>query len=130
MRFVADLFEEGGEDLRALPLTERRGTAALVPRVDLPHPASRRSWRRPTGWPGRRETSRERGVEGLMLKRRDAAYGAGRVRGLVEVEGGPLHHRHRRLRPARPGAARPSTPTTPAVIEEGELVPVAKAYSA
>lgn len=137
VRFVAyDLLEEGGEDLRALPLAERRARlAALVPRVDLPHLGLAPIVEAPD-WEGLaalRETSRERGVEGLMLKRRDGAYGAGRVRGpwwkwkvdpftidtvLVYAQRG--HGRRASL----------YTDYTLAVwSEEGELVPVAKAYS-
>ena len=137
VRFVAyDLLEEGGEDLRALPLAERRARlATLVPRVDLPHLGLAPIVEAPD-WEGLaalRETSRERGVEGLMLKRRDAAYGAGRVRGpwwkwkvdpftidtvLVYAQRG--HGRRASL----------YTDYTLAVwSEEGELVPVAKAYS-
>ena len=85
--------------------------------------ASRRSWRRPTGRPrGAARDLRERGVEGLMLKRRDAAYGATACAALVEVEGGPLHHRHRpRLRPARPRPPRPLHRLHPrGLSEEGE----------
>ncbi|MEC8494444.1 MAG: ATP-dependent DNA ligase, partial [Planctomycetota bacterium] len=137
VRFVAyDLLEEGGEDLRTLPLAERRARlAALVPQVDLPHLGLAPIVEAPD-WEGLaalRETSRERGVEGLMLKRRDAAYGAGRVRGpwwkwkvdpftidtvLVYAQRG--HGRRASL----------YTDYTLAVwSEEGELVPVAKAYS-
>ena len=45
--------------------------------------SSRRSSRRRAGRSCKtlRASSRERGVEGMMLKRRDAAYGVGRVRG-------------------------------------------------
>jgi DNA ligase 1 len=79
-----DLLEQAGEDLRARPLAERRrrleslglslatssiGTSALLDTA--------------AGWPGLarlRDAARERGVEGLMLKRADAAYGIGRTR--------------------------------------------------
>ena len=79
-----------------------------------------------------RSTSRQRGVEGLMLKRRDAPYGAGRPRGdwwkwkvdpftldvvLVYAQRG--HGRRASL----------YTDYTLAVWDDGELVPVAKAYS-
>lgn len=137
VRFVAyDLLEEDGEDLRALPLAERRERlASLVPRVDLPHlglapVVEAEDW---AGLAALRETSRARGVEGLMLKRRDAAYGAGRVRGpwwkwkvdpftidtvLVYAQRG--HGRRASL----------YTDYTLAVwSDEGELLPVAKAYS-
>ena len=79
--FVAyDLLEDGGADCRAAPLHERRarleervaGTALrLSPRVQAP------DW---TDFAALRAESRARGVEGLMLKQRDGAYGSGRTR--------------------------------------------------
>lgn len=75
-----DLLEQAGEDLRSHPQAARRdrlqallhGTAVpLSPLVSA------------AGWldlARLRETSRERGMEGLMLKRRDAAYGVGRTK--------------------------------------------------
>ncbi len=79
--FVAyDLLEEAGQDLRQRPQGERRerlqallatGPFAVSPRVQE------------ASWPAvaaRREAARELGVEGLMLKRLDSAYGVGRTR--------------------------------------------------
>jgi len=79
--FVAyDLLEEAGQDLRQRPQGERRerlqallasGPFAVSPRVQE------------ATWPAvaaRREAARELGVEGLMLKRLDSAYGVGRTR--------------------------------------------------
>ena len=81
VRFVAyDLLEDGGVDQRALPQHERRarlevrlrgGVVALSPLV---HAAD---------WPAYaalRASSRERGVEGFMLKHRESAYGSGRTK--------------------------------------------------
>ena len=81
VRFVAyDLLEDGGVDLRALPQAERRarlqtlleGTAiGLSPLVQA------------TDWPAyaaARMQSRERGVEGFMLKHRTSGYGSGRTK--------------------------------------------------
>ncbi len=80
-----DLLFEGGEDLRTLPLSERRRRLeALVavhrgPRFDisevleLGHRAE---------LPRLQARARALGREGLMLKRRDSAYLAGRVKGL------------------------------------------------
>ena len=78
-----DLLEEGGIDLRALPQSERRALLeAAVERIA--HPALRlspllaaASWNE---YATLRETSRNRGVEGLMVKRRDAQYGVGRTK--------------------------------------------------
>jgi DNA ligase 1 len=81
VRFVAyDLLEDGGVDLRAQPQAERRArlearlrdTAIRVsPQVEAPD------------WPAYaalRAQSRERGVEGFMLKHRASAYGSGRTK--------------------------------------------------
>lgn len=84
-----DLLEHGGEDLRARPLEqrrrlladllaaageERRGAAVLHLSEQLPAP----SWE---GLDKLRTGSRERGVEGLMLKRLGSPYRSGRKRG-------------------------------------------------
>ncbi len=81
VRFVAyDLLEDEGVDLRAMPQQERRtrlearlqnSGIALSPLVHA------------TDWPGYaalRAQSRERGVEGFMLKHRESAYGSGRTK--------------------------------------------------
>ncbi len=81
VRFVAyDLLEDGGIDLRALPQAERRArlqarlegtTIGLSPLVQA------------TDWPAYaavRTQSRERGVEGFMLKHRTSGYGSGRTK--------------------------------------------------
>jgi DNA ligase-1 len=79
--FIAyDLLEQGGEDLRSRPQRERRarleallqGTGFRVSPVEVDS-----SW---LEFARRREQSRERGVEGFMLKRLDAAYGTGRTK--------------------------------------------------
>ncbi len=60
--------------------------------------------------------ARERGVEGLMLKRRTSSYQAATTRRLVEMEGRSTHDR--RGAAVRTGRARPTarcTPTTPLV---------------
>ncbi len=75
-----DLLEQDGADLRGLPQRERRarleallaGSAFLLSPVETAG-----SWQE---FARRREQSRERGVEGFMLKRRDAAYGTGRTK--------------------------------------------------
>lgn len=78
-----DLLEDGGQDLRSAPQQLRRARLdALLART--PHPQLQAS---PllTGarWGDlalQREQARARGVEGLMLKARDAEYGVGRTR--------------------------------------------------
>ncbi|WBY03402.1 ATP-dependent DNA ligase [Ramlibacter tataouinensis] len=75
-----DLLEQGGTDIRTLPQRERRrrleallaGTGFKLSPVEA---AS--SW---AAFAQLRERSRERGVEGFMLKRLDAAYGTGRTK--------------------------------------------------
>lgn len=78
-----DLLEQDGQDLRGLPQHERRmrleamlqdhAAAALMlaPQITAP------DW---DALAQLRATSRERGVEGMMLKQRDAHYGIGRTR--------------------------------------------------
>lgn len=79
--FIAyDLLEEGGEDVRALPQRERRERLEkLLAPTDfkLSPLESAASW---LEFAQRRAQSRERGVEGFMLKRLDAAYGTGRTK--------------------------------------------------
>jgi DNA ligase 1 len=76
-----DLLESGGVDIRSQPQRERRSQLeALV----AAHPAFALSPLVPASdWASlaaQRTLSRERGVEGLMLKRHDAAYGVGRTK--------------------------------------------------
>lgn len=81
VRFIAyDLLQQAGQDLRLLPLAERRprlqallaaGPFAAAPLVDAV------DW---TALAALRAESRARGVEGLMLKQRSAAYGSGRTK--------------------------------------------------
>jgi DNA ligase-1 len=80
--FVAyDLLELAGQDQRAQPQATRR---AELERLLAGHPGLRLSplvtgadW---TALAAARAESRARAVEGLMLKRRDAAYGTGRTK--------------------------------------------------
>ncbi len=75
-----DLLEQGGADIRPLPQRERRQRLEdlLRPtRIKLSPVETAASW---LEFAGRRERSRELGVEGFMLKRQDAAYGTGRTK--------------------------------------------------
>jgi DNA ligase-1 len=78
-----DLLEERGADLRGLPQHERRARLeAIVAAVGDEHLQlspllSLPSWE---AYAGLRAESRSRGVEGFMLKRRDAHYGIGRTK--------------------------------------------------
>jgi len=80
---VYDLLEENGADLRALPQHARRARLELLA-VAFPHlqlelspVLSARSWEELAA---QRERARALGVEGMMLKRRDAQYGVGRTK--------------------------------------------------
>ncbi|HEX7180620.1 MAG TPA: ATP-dependent DNA ligase [Thermoanaerobaculia bacterium] len=133
--FVAyDLLEDGGRDVRDLPLAERRARLERLlergrpvflasPRVEEP------TWEEVARVRGE---ARERGVEGLMLKRLESPYRTGRKKGdwwkwkidpfsmdavLVYAQAG--HGRRANL----------LTDYTFAVWDGAELVPVAKAYS-
>lgn len=78
-----DLLEFGGVDLRALPQHERRAlmetevTAIGVPQLRLSPVVEADSWDELARL---RAQSRERGVEGMMLKARSAQYGVGRTK--------------------------------------------------
>lgn len=151
--FVAyDLLEAAGEDLREWPLAARRERLA-----SLGVPAFDEAWHREAAsgdpvsdvtdrlflsprvgaesWADlaqARETSRERGVEGLMLKRLESPYRVGRPRGdwwkwkvePLEVDAVLLY--------AQAGHGRRAslhTDYTLGVWNGDTLVPVAKAYS-
>ena len=79
VRFLAfDLLELDGADWRARPQHERRAAlAALLPASQLAPVLDAADW---ATLAARREEARRRGVEGLMLKQRDARYGQGRTR--------------------------------------------------
>ncbi|MFL6593781.1 MAG: ATP-dependent DNA ligase [Luteimonas sp.] len=130
-----DLLEHAGEDLRAHPLAHRRRLLAQLlerhgdPRLALSPEVRVDSWDQAARL---RSAARERGVEGLMLKRRDSVYQAGRRRGdwwkwkidpltvdavLVYAQSG--HGRRSTL----------YTDYTFALWDGDTLVPVAKAYS-
>lgn len=133
---VYDLLEQGGEDLRGRPLGERRARleallaeAPLEERL-LPSPiVAAARWDEARAAQAR---ARDMRAEGLMLKRRESAYGVGRRKGdwwkwkvqpfsvdavMVYAQAG--HGRRASLH----------TDYTFAVWEGDALVPFAKAYS-
>ncbi len=145
--FVAyDVLEREGRDVRSLSLADRRRLLddvvptcfgdALEGRHLL---ATGSLFRSPVvtanSWPdlaARRAESRERGVEGLMLKRRTSAYGTGRTRGdwwkwkiePLEIDAVVMY--------AQAGHGRRAglhSDYTLGVWDGGRLVTVAKAYS-
>ncbi len=132
-----DLLEKDGRDQRARPLAERRpALEALIARARLPEGRFRTSpvLAAPT-WAELarlRDGARERGTEGLMLKRAASPYGVGRPRGdWWKWKVAPLAIDAVLLYARRGSGRRASlyTDYTFGVWHEGELVPIAKAYS-
>lgn len=130
-----DLLERHGEDLRGLPLQQRRTQLADVigafndARIQLSPEVPAEDWQEAATL---RDTARERGVEGLMLKRRASTYQSGRRRGdwwkwkvdPLTIDAVLLY--------AQAGHGRRSTLYTDytfGVWDGDTLVPVAKAYS-
>jgi DNA ligase-1 len=79
VRFVAyDLLERDGEDWRGRPQHARSAAlAALLAPAHVSPPVAAADW---AALAVRRAEARALGVEGLMLKQRDARYGQGRTR--------------------------------------------------
>lgn len=130
-----DLVEFDGKDLRSLPLTERRrrleelASARQRPEWMVSPVVVADSWE---ALADRRAESRGRRVEGLMLKRKSSAYGVGRPRGdwwKWKIE--PMSVDAVLIYAQRGSGRRASlyTDYTFALWHQGQLVPVAKAYS-
>jgi len=134
-----DVLELAGEDVRSVPLSERRarlesllGTGDGGPPVGvlrLSPIVTASSWDELAAL---RSDSRARGVEGFMLKRRTSTYGVGRKRAdwwkwkidPFTVDAVLIY--------AQPGSGKRAsllTDYTFGVWDGGELVPFAKAYS-
>ena len=133
--FVAyDLLELQGRDLRGEPLSRRREELALVvagrtPRLVLSPEVEADGWE---ALAALRSEARGRGVEGLMLKRRNSPYRSGRPRGDWWKWKIDPYSIDAVLVYAQPGNGRRAnvlTDMTFAVWDGGELLPVAKAYS-
>jgi DNA ligase-1 len=133
-----DLMEFGGEDIRPKALSERRQLLAEII-SQLPGAQQHLLTLSPTvesdSWEALgeiRATSRERSVEGLMLKRLSSPYRVGRQRGdwwKWKIE--PYTIDAVMIYAQRGSGRRASlyTDYTFAVWDDGELVPFAKAYS-
>ena len=130
-----DMLEEAGEDLRALPFDERRRRlehwygAAPRERLDLSPLIPFRSWDELREL---REGARARGIEGLMLKRGDAPYLAGRPKGpWFKWKRGALTVDTVLMYAQRGHGKRSSfySDYTFGAWRDGTLVPVGKAYS-
>lgn len=132
---VYDLLEQSGEDWRARPQVERRAALETLiaahgdPRIVVSPRVDVADW---SAAAQLREEARDRGVEGLMLKRASAPYQAGRRRGdwwkwkvdPLTIDAVLLY--------AQAGHGRRSTLYTDYTfgLWDGDtLVPVAKAYS-
>ena len=130
-----DLLELDGQDLRLRPLSERRALLESLlaehadPRIVVSPRVNAETWDAAALL---REGARERGVEGLMLKRAESAYQSGRRRGdwwkwkiePLTIDAVLLY--------AQSGHGRRSTLYTDytfGVWDGDTLVPVAKAYS-
>jgi DNA ligase 1 len=129
-----DLLEHEGNDVRALPLAERRAHLAAVleqpgVRFLLSSELPAASWQ---DLGALHDQARARQVEGLMLKRRDAGYGTGRQKGAwwkwkidpLRVDAVLVY--------AQAGSGRRAnlfTDYTFALWQDDALVPIAKAHS-
>ena len=138
VRFQAyDILRKDGVDMRSLPMEERRRelekTLSLLPAgfpIGLSPLVKEPSW---ANLKKLREESRDRGVEGFMLKKKDSSYESGRVKGswykwkidpyladMVVVSAQLGHGKRSNLY---------SDYSLAVWDEHGELVTVAKAYS-
>jgi DNA ligase-1 len=129
-----DVLEDGGGDIRELALRERRARLLrlLDPRIGPIHVSEELTAPTWNALAELREQSRARHVEGLMLKRWTSPYRPGRKRGDWWKWKIAPHTIDAVLIYAQPGSGRRAslfTDYTFGVWHEGELVPVAKAYS-
>jgi DNA ligase-1 len=130
-----DILREGGEDLRGRSLAERRRrleswyAPEARPGLDLSPLVPFTSWQELREL---RDGARERGIEGLMLKRADSPYVAGRPKGLwFKWKRGALTLDTVLMYAQRGHGKRSSfySDYTFGAWHGGELVPVGKAYS-
>jgi DNA ligase-1 len=128
-----DILEHEARDVRAEPLSARR--LALEHLLASPSILRISARVEPPSWDALarlRAESRTRGVEGFMIKRLDSPYGVGRKRGdwwKWKIEPYTIDTV---LIYAQPGSGKRAsllTDYTFGVWNEGELVPIAKAYS-
>jgi DNA ligase 1 len=130
-----DLIEHEGQDIRRCPLTQRRELLAAITAALPDRPMRLSPEVAATDWSGLAAAVREartRGVEGIMLKRRNSIYQVGRKRGDWWKWKVDPYRIDAVLIYAQPGHGRRSglfTDYTFAVWQDDELVPVAKAYS-
>ena len=133
---VYDLLSIDGRDLRALPWAERRAQLeALLPRLDpqrfeLSPLVLASDW---AALAALRDAARDAAIEGLMLKRRDAPYVAGRRTGLWYKWKRDALTADCVLMYAQRGHGKRSSLysdyTFGCWTDDGQLLPVGKAYS-
>jgi DNA ligase 1 len=130
-----DLLELNGEDIRSHPLSTRRDKLErLLQRVTLErvHMTELLSANSREELEALRLQARERGAEGLMIKRKDSPYLEGRKKGYWWKHKIDPYTLDAVLIYAQAGTGRRSnlfTDYTFGLWENGELVPFAKAYS-
>jgi DNA ligase-1 len=128
-----DILESEGIDLRSKPMHERRslleGIIFQSPKIILSSLVVSNKWEEIENL---RSASRERGVEGLMLKKKDSLYGVGRQKGYwwkykidpMTIDAVLLY--------AQAGSGQRAnlfTDYTFGVWKGSEIIPIAKAYS-
>lgn len=130
-----DLMEWEGKDIRQAPLLERRDrlrtliTPLSLDRLRLSESLQASSWQELAD---QRDQSRQRQVEGLMLKHVEATYQTGRKRGFWwkwKVEPYTIDAVMLYAQAGHGKRANLFTDYTFGVWQDGTLVPVAKAYS-
>ena len=128
-----DILEDAGIDIRGRPLDDRR--RLLEERVPSPGVLRTSEIVTAATWDdlaALRSQSRTLGVEGLMLKRRSSAYGVGRKRADWWKWKIDPYTIDAVLIYAQPGSGKRAsllTDYTFGVWDQGQLVPIAKAYS-
>jgi len=130
---VYDILEYEGVDLRNRPMSQRRELLASLnfhtPKIILSDLVEGKGWQEILDL---RLESRQRGVEGLMLKKKDSVYGVGRQKGNwwkykvdpMSIDAVLLY--------AQAGSGQRAnlfTDYTFGVWHDNELIPIAKAYS-
>lgn len=130
---VYDILEYEGVDLRNRPMSQRRELLASLnfhtPKIILSDLVLGKGWQEILDL---RLESRQRGVEGLMLKKKDSVYGVGRQKGNwwkykvdpMSIDAVLLY--------AQAGSGQRAnlfTDYTFGVWHDNELIPIAKAYS-
>lgn len=130
-----DLLEDDGHDIRSHPFSDRRNRLEkLLSSVEHPQLCATKLLEGTTwgAWRKIREISREKNAEGLMLKRKDAIYDTGRVRGTWWKWKVQPYTIDAVLIYAQKGHGRRAslyTDYTFGLWDNGKLVPFAKAYS-